>query len=136
MASTDVLIVGAGPSGLALANVLAELRVGFIIVDKKSGPVRESRAVVHVRTLELLDKLGLAGTAVGRGVKIGGVELFERSRRVAEFPLAGEGAEGLTPFPYALGLEQYRFTGTTQSKDQLGDDARHASGKYKHLRTR
>jgi len=136
MASTDVLIVGAGPSGLALANVLAELRVGFIIVDKKSGPVRESRAVVHVRTLELLDKLGLAGTAVGRGVKIGGVELFERSRRVAEFPLAGEGAEGLTPFPYALGLEQYRFTGTTQSKDQLGEDARHASGKYKHLRTR
>ena len=136
MASTDVLIVGAGPSGLALANVLAELRVGFIIVDKKSGPVRESRAVVHVRTLELLDKLGLAGTAVGRGVKIGGVELFERCRRVAEFPLAGEGAEGLTPFPYALGLEQYRFTGTTQSKDQLGDDARHASGKYKHLRTR
>jgi len=136
MASTDVLIVGAGPSGLALANVLAELRVGFIIVDKKSGPVRESRAVVHVRTLELLDKLGLAGTAVGRGVKIGGVELFERGRRVAEFPLAGEGAEGLTPFPYALGLEQYRFTGTTQSKDQLGEDARHASGKYKHLRTR
>ncbi len=109
MASRDVLIVGAGPSGLALANVLAELRVGFVIVDKKSGPVRESRAaVVHVRTLELLDKLGLAGTAVGRGVRIGGVELFERGRRVAEFPLAGEGAEGLTPFPYALGLEQYR----------------------------
>ena len=32
--------------------------------------------------------------------------------------------------------EQGRFTGTAQSKDQLGDDARHASGKYKHLRTR
>ena len=109
MTSTDVLIVGAGPSGLTLANVLAEHRVGFIIVDKKSGPVRESRAaVVHVRTLELLDKLGLAGTAVGRGVKTGQVELFERGRRVAEFPLAGEGAEGLTPFPYALGLEQYQ----------------------------
>jgi 2-polyprenyl-6-methoxyphenol hydroxylase-like FAD-dependent oxidoreductase len=109
MTSTDVLIVGAGPSGLTLANVLAEHRVGFIIVDKKSGPVRESRAaVVHVRTLELLDKLDLAGMALGRGVKIRGVELFERGRRVAEFTLAGEGAEGLTPFPYALGLEQYQ----------------------------
>ena len=54
MASTDVLIVGAGPSGIALANVLAELRVGFIIVDKKSGPVRESRvAVVHVPSASL-----------------------------------------------------------------------------------
>ena len=109
MTRTDVLIVGAGPSGLTLANVLADHGVGFSILDKKPGPVRESRAaVVHVRTLELLDKLDLAGTAVGRGVKIGGVELFERGRRVAEFPLVGEGAEGLTPFPHALGLEQYR----------------------------
>ena len=76
---TDVLIVGAGPSGLTLANVLADSGVGFRIVDKKPGPVRESRAaVVHVRTLELLDKLGLAETAVERGVKLGRVELFER----------------------------------------------------------
>ena len=106
---TDVLIVGAGPSGLTLANVLADSGVGFRIVDKKPGPVRESRAaVVHVRTLELLDKLGLAETAVERGVKIGRVELFERGRRAAEFPLAGKGAEALTPFPHALGLEQYR----------------------------
>jgi 2-polyprenyl-6-methoxyphenol hydroxylase-like FAD-dependent oxidoreductase len=109
MARTDVLIVGAGPSGLTLANVLADNGVGFSIVDKKSGPVRESRAaVVHVRTLELLDKLGLAERSVRRGVKISRVELFERGRRVAEFPLAGEGAEGLTPFPHALGLEQYQ----------------------------
>ena len=107
--STDVLIVGAGPSGLTLANVLADSGVGFRIVDKKPGPVRESRAaIVHVRTLELLDKLGLAETAVERGVKIGRVELFERGRLAAEFPLAGKGTEAFTPFPHALGLEQYR----------------------------
>jgi 2-polyprenyl-6-methoxyphenol hydroxylase-like FAD-dependent oxidoreductase len=107
--NTDVLIVGAGPSGLVLANLLARDGVSFRIVDNKAGPVKESRAaVVHVRTLELLDRLGLAGRALERGVKIQRVELYERGRLAAEFPLAGRGAEELTPFPFALGLEQYR----------------------------
>jgi 2-polyprenyl-6-methoxyphenol hydroxylase-like FAD-dependent oxidoreductase len=106
---TEVLIVGAGPSGLVLANVLADQGVDFAIVDIKPGPVRESRAaIIHVRTLELLDRLGLAAPAVARGVKTTRVEVYERGRPAAAFPLAGRGAEALTPFPYALGLEQDR----------------------------
>jgi 2-polyprenyl-6-methoxyphenol hydroxylase-like FAD-dependent oxidoreductase len=104
---TDVLIVGAGPSGLTLANVLARCGVHFDIVDKKSRSVEESRAaLVHVRTLELWDKLGLAERAVERGLKTTHVEVYERGRRVSEFPLAGSGTESLTPFPYALTLPQ------------------------------
>lgn len=104
---TDVLIVGAGPSGLTLANVLAECGIDFRIMDKKSRPVEQSRAaLVHVRTLELWDKLGLAERAVQRGLKTTRVEVYERGRCASEFPLAGRGAESLTPFPYALTLPQ------------------------------
>ncbi|ANJ25457.1 FAD-dependent monooxygenase [Agromyces aureus] len=58
--STDVLIVGAGPSGLMLAVCLARLGVDAIVVDGKAGPTRESRAlVVQARSMELYDQLGL-----------------------------------------------------------------------------
>lgn len=58
--STDVLIVGAGPSGLMLAVCLARLGVDAIVVDGKAGPTQESRAlVVQARSMELYDQLGL-----------------------------------------------------------------------------
>ena len=106
---TDVLVVGAGPSGLVLANLLADRGVPFRLVDRKPGPVRESRAaLLHVRTLELLDRLGLAARAIERGVQTNRVEVYERGRRAAAFPLVPAGMEGLTPFPFALCLEQDR----------------------------
>jgi 2-polyprenyl-6-methoxyphenol hydroxylase-like FAD-dependent oxidoreductase len=50
----SVLVVGAGPTGLALALVLARMGVPVRIVDRKPGPSRESRALgVQARTLEL-----------------------------------------------------------------------------------
>ncbi|HEU5222236.1 MAG TPA: FAD-dependent monooxygenase [Candidatus Lumbricidophila sp.] len=58
--STDVLIVGAGPSGLMLAVCLAKLGVDALIIDGKLGPTRESRALaVQARSMELYDQLGL-----------------------------------------------------------------------------
>jgi len=64
---TDVLIIGAGPAGLTLGVLLAEHGVDCEILNSKSGPVERSRAaLVHVRTLELLDRLGLADAAVAR----------------------------------------------------------------------
>ena len=105
---TDVMIVGAGPAGLMLAAVLADHGVSFRIVDGKAGPVDESRAaIVHVRTLELLHRLGLAGGAVARGVRTTGVEVWERGRRLGAFPL--DGHPDITPFPFALALEQDRM---------------------------
>lgn len=57
---TEVLIVGAGPSGLMLAVCLAKLGVDAIVVDGKAGPTRESRALaVQARSMELYDQLGL-----------------------------------------------------------------------------
>jgi 2-polyprenyl-6-methoxyphenol hydroxylase-like FAD-dependent oxidoreductase len=72
MTATDVLVVGAGPAGLTMANVLAAQGVPFRIIDKKGGPVEESRALVlHAKTLELLDRLGLAVRAVDEGQRMG-----------------------------------------------------------------
>ena len=109
MPSADVLVVGAGPAGLVAATVLAARGVAVRIIDRGAGPVEQSRAaIVHVRTLESLDRLGIADRAVARGVPTTRVEIVERGRPVGGFPLAGRGAEADTAFPFALGLEQDR----------------------------
>ncbi len=103
----DVLIVGAGPTGLTLANLLARGGVDFRIIDKKAGPTDESRAlVVHAKSLELLDKLGLADEAVAGGQKMTAVEVLIRGRRAAELSFFGDRDEGVTPYPFALIYEQ------------------------------
>src|SRR4029450_7304558 len=62
-ATTDILIVGAGPTGLALAAQLNAFGVKARIIDRQLDPVHESRALVmQPRTLEALRGLGLAET--------------------------------------------------------------------------
>ena len=57
----DVLIVGAGPGGLTLANYLAACGIPFRVIDSLPEPVRESRAhAFGTRTLLALETLGLA----------------------------------------------------------------------------
>ena len=58
---TDVLVVGAGPTGLMAGVVLARRGVPAVVIDRKAGPTRESRALaVQARTMEIYDQLGLA----------------------------------------------------------------------------
>ncbi|WP_067540750.1 FAD-dependent monooxygenase [Nocardia crassostreae] len=103
----DVLVAGAGPSGLCVALSLAQYGVRVRVLDPKDGPVEQARAaIVHARTLELLDRLGVAEQAVERGLPITHVALHETGRHVGEMPLAGAGAADRTRFPYALALEQ------------------------------
>ena len=60
-AGTDVLVVGAGPTGLMAGLVLTRRGVPVVVVDQKAGPTRESRALaVQARTMEIYDQLGLA----------------------------------------------------------------------------
>jgi len=67
----DVLVVGAGPTGLMLANWLVKLGVDAILVDGKDGPTRESRAlVVQARSLEIYDQLGIGDGLVRLSVGI------------------------------------------------------------------
>lgn len=67
----EVLIVGAGPAGLASAIGLARHGIDFIIVDALPEAQNTSRAaVIHAATLETLDELGVADTLVSQGIQV------------------------------------------------------------------
>src|SRR6059058_5600034 len=66
--NTDVLIAGAGPTGLVLALWLTRCGVRVRIIDKTPEPGTTSRAIgVQARTLELYRQIGLADDVVARG---------------------------------------------------------------------
>lgn len=103
---TEVLVVGAGPTGLMLANQLIRRGVRVQVVDRHPGPSRQTRALgVQARTLEIYAQLGLAGPAVALGKPGTGANLWAQGRRMARVPL-GDAGRGLTPYPYILVLGQ------------------------------
>jgi 2-polyprenyl-6-methoxyphenol hydroxylase-like FAD-dependent oxidoreductase len=103
---TDVLIVGAGPTGLMLANQLGRRGVRATIIDRHSGPAEQSRAMaVHARTLEIYSKLGIAERAVELGRPGSGANIWVGGRLKARIPLEEMGKD-LSPFPYVLMLGQ------------------------------
>ena len=103
---TDVLIVGAGPTGLALACQLVRYGIDFVIVDKNEGVTSYSKALgVHARTLEIYEQVDLAQQAVEQGAIAGIARLLKGSEVRAELDLSNLGA-GLSAYPYVLFLEQ------------------------------
>jgi 2-polyprenyl-6-methoxyphenol hydroxylase-like FAD-dependent oxidoreductase len=100
--NTDVLIVGAGPTGLVLALWLTRLGVRVRIVDKTPEPGTTSRALaVQARTLEFYSQIGLSDAVIERGRKMLAVNLWVTGKKAARAVL-GEMGTGLSPFPYAL----------------------------------
>jgi 2-polyprenyl-6-methoxyphenol hydroxylase-like FAD-dependent oxidoreductase len=99
---TEVLIVGAGPTGLVLALWLTRLGVRVRIVDKTAEPGTTSRALaVQARTLELYRQIGLADAVIEKGRRIAAVSLWVAGKQAAHAVFGSMGA-GLSPFPYAL----------------------------------
>src|SRR5262245_60984757 len=83
-ATTDVVIVGAGPAGLTLAGVLCSRRVSCVLVDKLAEGANTSRAgVVHARTLEVLDELNLTERMLAQGRKVVRFTIRDRDRVLA-----------------------------------------------------
>jgi 2-polyprenyl-6-methoxyphenol hydroxylase-like FAD-dependent oxidoreductase len=119
---TDVLIVGAGPTGPMLANQLARRGVRIRIIDRHAGPARESRALgVQARTLEIYSHLGIADRAVALGKKADGAVLWAEGRRAARVPLGDIGRD-VSPYPYLLVLGQ-------DDNERLLGDALRARGR-------
>ncbi|AXH34385.1 FAD-dependent oxidoreductase [Humibacter sp. BT305] len=101
----DVLIVGAGPVGLAAAVTLRRRGAPVRIVDAAPQGATTSRAaVIHARTLEVLSTIGMAETIVGEGVVVPDFTVRDGARTLARLdfrPLR-------TPYPFTLMLSQAR----------------------------
>src|SRR5438445_5724725 len=80
----DIVVVGAGPTGLSLAAELRRLGVSALIVDRQAAGDNTSRAcVVHARTLEVLEPLGVTAELLQQGLAVAIFRIRERSRVLA-----------------------------------------------------
>jgi 2-polyprenyl-6-methoxyphenol hydroxylase-like FAD-dependent oxidoreductase len=79
--TTDVLIVGAGPTGLALALTLQRAGVDYLLIDKLAAGQNTSRAaVIHAHTLDTLDDLGVSAQLVAEGLPLAKFSIRDRDR--------------------------------------------------------
>src|SRR5215213_4723132 len=103
---TDVIIIGAGPTGLALACQLIRYGIDFVIIDAKETTTPHSKAIgVQARTLEIYEQIGLAGKLVEAGWKA------EKARMIVGGAVRGEVdfsdiGKGMSAYPYVLIVEQ------------------------------
>ncbi|MFC5667076.1 FAD-dependent monooxygenase [Kitasatospora misakiensis] len=98
---TDVIVVGAGPTGLLLAGDLAAAGLGVTVLEKRATESTLTRAfAVHARTLELLDARGLADELIATGRPVDSLKAFNRVRvDLGHLP---------SRFPFVLLTPQYR----------------------------
>jgi 2-polyprenyl-6-methoxyphenol hydroxylase-like FAD-dependent oxidoreductase len=106
MINTDVLIVGAGPTGLSLACQLVRYGIDFVIIEKKAGVTTHSKALgVQARTMEIYDQLGIAPQAIAQGQIAGKIRMIAKGKICGEVDLSNMGQD-LSPYPYLFVLEQ------------------------------
>ncbi len=83
--NTDVLIVGAGPTGTALAIALQQAGVNHLLIDRLEQGQNTSRAaVIHAHTLEMLEELGVSSELAERGMKLANFVIRDRNRPLVQ----------------------------------------------------
>ncbi|MFI6505024.1 FAD-dependent oxidoreductase [Nonomuraea typhae] len=101
--ATDVLVIGAGPTGLTAAISLAQKGADVTVVDNQAEGDNTSRAaVVHARTLEQLAPLGVSERLAGRGIHAKRFTIRDRDRVLVPVPFGNLP----TDYPYTLMISQ------------------------------
>jgi 2-polyprenyl-6-methoxyphenol hydroxylase-like FAD-dependent oxidoreductase len=99
----DVLIAGAGPTGLAMAAELARYGVSVRAIDKAPQRTDKSKAIViWSRTLELMDSMGCSQSFIDEGLKVTAANITAGAEKIGRIALDGIAS----PHPYALMLPQ------------------------------
>lgn len=99
----DVLIVGAGPTGLTLALTLARYGISFEIIDRKTTPSNNSRAIgIQPRTIEVFSRLDVAKEVLDRARTIEKGNLYFSGQWTAKL----EFSRLVTPYPFVTLLRQ------------------------------
>lgn len=100
---TSVIVVGAGPTGLALAISLQQSGVDHVVIDKLPQGLNTSRAgVIHAHTLEMLEHLGVARDLTASGLHVTQFCVRDRDRALVHLHF-----DSLpSPYPYLLMLPQ------------------------------
>jgi 2-polyprenyl-6-methoxyphenol hydroxylase-like FAD-dependent oxidoreductase len=85
----EVLVIGAGPTGLALATTLKKAGVNHLVIDSLPEGRNTSRAaVVHAHTLETLDAINVSEELVARGLKVENFAIRDRDRALLSLSFA------------------------------------------------
>ena len=105
-ASTEVLIIGAGPSGLFAAVELARHGVRARVVEREPGPHTQARATaIQPGTLEILARAGVVDRVLAESVHLRFARLFDAQlRQVSELAFAGADC----PWEFQCSLPQWR----------------------------
>lgn len=126
--TTDLLIVGAGPTGLSLACQLIRYGVDFLIVETKESVTPYSKAIgVQARTLEIYEQIDLAQRAIEQGTIGGKARLLVDGEVRGEIEFSQIG-KGLSAYPFVLMLEQSK-------NERLLYEYMQANGKEVHWNT-
>ena len=102
--SSQVLVVGAGPTGLTMAAELTRHGIPYRIIDKKSGVTDKTKALtLQSRTMEVFEDMGLIDEVLEKGRPVARFSFYTEEKRI--FHVAS--AELDTPYPYIMLYPQF-----------------------------
>lgn len=108
MKHTEVMIVGAGPSGLMMAAQLLRYGIVPVIIDLKTGPDKQSRALaIQARSMEIFRQLGIERGFEDSGLRCDGFRVQERARILGTVDFS-DITDAPTRYPHILILPQHK----------------------------